>query len=246
LYKQSQFPPSRSEGQVLGGKRVMMNRTRKRPRRNKANFRPDGSSQGPARPPVRPTVPIASNKANLPWSRGKIKVLGCKGQRSQAGTPNPRSGRGRAPRRDRLRRQYERAGDAGASAPNKPNLRRAGRRRRPLSGPADGDNRAKQTQFAPHRPEKALAERAASAAAAGNKRAKQSQCAPERCEGQVLCVKRVITNWTCQGLGQNKANFWGQADAMDLESAAVCRPHPTRWPPDAAVPKRRAGGYNPS
>jgi hypothetical protein len=37
LYKQSQFPPRRQDGQRLGGQGVMVNRTVYRPRQNKAN-----------------------------------------------------------------------------------------------------------------------------------------------------------------------------------------------------------------
>ncbi len=88
---------------------------RKRPRRNKANFRTNGSERGPARLPVPLATAIVRNKANLRWFREKIKVLGCEGGRRRAWTPNPR--------RDHLRRQYERAGGAGASAPNKANSR---------------------------------------------------------------------------------------------------------------------------
>jgi hypothetical protein len=38
-------------------------------------------------------------------------------------------------------------------------------------------------------------------------RAKQSQFVPERNGRQVVCRKRVMVNWTCQGPGKNKANF---------------------------------------
>jgi hypothetical protein len=55
---------------------------------------------------------------------------------------------------------------------------------------------------------------------------------PDRREGQVPCGKRVTTNWTCKGPQENKANIRGQAGAMDLESATVCRSHPV--PPGGA------------
>lgn len=93
----------------------------------------------------------------------------------------------------------------------------------------------KQSQFAPDRPEQAPAAKPTSTGAAEDKRAKQSQFLPSDGKGQVLCGKMVIANRTCQGPGQNKANFWGRAHAMDLErviasgarqSASVCRLHP--------------------
>ncbi len=69
-----------------------------------------------------------------------------------------------------------------------------------------GGKRAKRSQFGPDRPQQAPATRAASAAAADN-RAKRSQFARSDGKGQVPFGKRVITNWACKGLGQNKANF---------------------------------------
>ena len=62
--KQSQFPTERQEEQVLGRTRVVTNRTRNRPRPNKANFRPDRNGRGPGRLPVPPVEPSAPNKAN--------------------------------------------------------------------------------------------------------------------------------------------------------------------------------------
>ncbi len=40
---------------------------------------------------------------------------------------------------------------------------------------------------------------------------------PERQEGQALCGKRVMTNWCCPWLGQNKANLRSRAGVMALE-----------------------------
>jgi hypothetical protein len=46
LYKQSQLPLDQKEGQVLGGKGVMVNRTSARPQQNKANSRPRRAGRG--------------------------------------------------------------------------------------------------------------------------------------------------------------------------------------------------------
>jgi hypothetical protein len=69
--KQSQFLPSDTKGKYPMGKGVMTNRTRKGPRRNKANFRPDGHGPGPASLPGPRAGPILRNKANLPRTERK-------------------------------------------------------------------------------------------------------------------------------------------------------------------------------
>jgi hypothetical protein len=62
--KQSQFLPERQERQTPCRKRVMVNWTRARPRRNKANLRPDGGGRGSAWPPVPLLAATMANKAN--------------------------------------------------------------------------------------------------------------------------------------------------------------------------------------
>ncbi len=57
----------------------------------------------------------------------------------------------------------------------------------------------KQTQFPPPMP-------ILRSAFPGGNRAKQTQLAPGRRERQVLYGQRVMGNWTCDGLRQNKAN----------------------------------------
>jgi hypothetical protein len=64
--KQTQFGQSSMQGQVLCGKRVMTNWTRKMLRQNKANFHRNSSGRGLARRPVPPPGPIVRNKANSP------------------------------------------------------------------------------------------------------------------------------------------------------------------------------------
>jgi hypothetical protein len=85
------------------------------------------------------------------------------------------------------------------SAPHRPGKALA-------AGPAGGAHRAKQSQFASDRPAEPLVARAPRAAA-GDKRVKQSQFAQSDVRGQVLCRKRVMTNWACPWPGKNKANL---------------------------------------
>ena len=70
------IPPGRRDGQVLCGKRVMTNWTRKRRRQNKANSRTDRNGQGPAR------LPSAAGGTN----RVKQSQFAADGQ----GRPSPR------------------------------------------------------------------------------------------------------------------------------------------------------------
>jgi hypothetical protein len=70
LYKQSQFPAGQKEGQVLGGKGVMVNRTSDRPRQNKANSHCDADREIGV-----PGQPNLRNKANCP-KRGTAAVSG--------------------------------------------------------------------------------------------------------------------------------------------------------------------------
>lgn len=64
--KQSQFPPGDQERQTVCGKGVMVNWTRTRPRKNKANSRTTRPERGPAWLPMLFVRLIILNKANLP------------------------------------------------------------------------------------------------------------------------------------------------------------------------------------
>ena len=86
---------------------------------------------------------------------------------------------------------------------------------------AGGTHREKQSQFAPHGPEEVPAGRAANAAAAGGQRAKQSQFRQSGTEGQVLCGKRVMTNWMRKRPRQNKANFHGNSSGRGSARRSV-------------------------
>jgi hypothetical protein len=162
---------------------------------------------------------VVRNEANLP-PRAQEPLAGraasAAGGASCTNRPNLPMGREMGTGR-RSHRQSRR----GSVAPNKPNLPRSNQRR--LGGKAAGGadsrgkrakrtqfpavpggtrpqrratqaNCAKQSQFVPYRPEKALAGRAGRSAASRADRAKRSQFVPERNEGQVLCGKRVITS----------------------------------------------------
>ena len=83
--KQSQFRPACREGQVPFPKRVMTNWRYKRPRRNKANFRPDSSGQGPSRLPAPPVGPGVPNKANVRRTDRKRTLAGRAGSTAAAG-----------------------------------------------------------------------------------------------------------------------------------------------------------------
>ncbi len=83
-----------------------------------------------------------------------------------------------------------------------------------------GASRAKQSQFAPDRPEEAPPERSARVSAGQGKCAKQTQSAPERRQRQVLYGQGIMVNHACKGGWQNKANpgdsgrdrIWGTRD----------------------------------
>jgi len=59
------------------------------------------------------------------------------------------------------------------------------------------------------------------AIAAEPDRTKRSQFPPARQEGQALCRKGVMVNWTCRGFRQNKANSAGWDAAGGATSGAV-------------------------
>ncbi len=73
----------------------------------------------------------------------------------------------------------------------------------------------RQSQF-PRGQQRPAAGKAASAVE--TKRAKQSQFRPSDLKGQVLCGKRVMMNWACQGPRGNKANLQGQTGGLFLKS----------------------------
>jgi len=72
---------------------------------------------------------------------------------------------------------------------------------------ADGAESYKQTQFASHRREGTPAGGAGRTAAGGTELYKQTQFARGDVKGQVLCGKRVMTNWASKGPRRNKANL---------------------------------------
>ena len=88
---------------------------------------------------------------------------------------------------------------------------------------ADGAESYKQTQFDPDRPEGTPAGGAGKAAAGGTELYKQTQFARGDVKGQVLCGKRVMTNWRRQGPGENKANPRHQADGSAARQSATAR-----------------------
>jgi hypothetical protein len=139
LYKQSQLPPWRQEGQRLARKGVMVNRTSDRPRQNKANFGKPGWDPGSRLCKTKPirrrgrscdiaSMPRFGKQSQFPPRRGTRPAGGGRGAIAQ----NKANSREPARPGGRLYKQTQ-------FLP----LCRSGDRR------SRGVNRAKQTQFAP-------------------------------------------------------------------------------------------------
>ena len=208
----------------------MMNWTRKEPRQNKANFRTDGNGRGPARLPAAPAGPVVLKKPIGPGLTGRgagcrcplgpvvqTKPIGRHGRRwARAGEVT--SG---AVARAHCAKQTQSALDrseempagraaiaaaAGAIAPDKT----------PASKVPESDSDPR--FWADIKDQSGWSRLLAGASNKANS---------ARAMGRTSAVcRRVITNWTCRGPGQDKADSPGRADAMDVESAPVCRPHP--------------------